>query len=142
MTQHYIGAKQVTAWPAAADQHGSETGYAVKYADGYQSWSPREAFESAYLPMGEGNDGSRITREMVDDFILPVRDEDVTRMGNHTVVLVRLRNGFTFICESACVDPANYDEAKGRELAMEKAVKEVWAYLGFMLASARNGVGR
>lgn len=75
MTQDYIGTKRVTAWPqnAPADQHGSETleGYAVKYADGYVSWSPKDVFEAAYQPvttMSFGhalqalNEGERVAR--------------------------------------------------------------------------------
>lgn len=27
-------------------------GYAVKYGDGYISWSPKDVFEAAYLPIG------------------------------------------------------------------------------------------
>jgi hypothetical protein len=49
MTQHYIGTKQITAWEQEKD--GAQ-GYAVKYADGYTSWSPKDVFEAAYLPMG------------------------------------------------------------------------------------------
>jgi len=67
MTQHYIGTKQITAWPQTHED--GRPGYAVKYPDGYTSWSPKATFEAAYLPMGEDNDGSLVTREMVDDFI-------------------------------------------------------------------------
>lgn len=49
MTHEYIGTKQVTAWPQ--DKDGKE-GYAVKYADGYTSWSPKEVFEAAYIDIG------------------------------------------------------------------------------------------
>lgn len=49
MTQHYVGTKIIEAWPA--QKHGAD-GYSVKYADGYISWSPKETFEAAYLPMG------------------------------------------------------------------------------------------
>lgn len=45
MTHRYIGTKEVTAWPQERD---GKPGYAVKYADGYISWSPQEAFEDAY----------------------------------------------------------------------------------------------
>jgi hypothetical protein len=75
MTQDYYGTKLVTAWPQrpSADQHGSETleGYAVKYSDGYVSWSPKDVFESAYQPvtaMSFGHalqameDGQRVAR--------------------------------------------------------------------------------
>ena len=49
MTQHYIGTKIVEAW---AQEKDGLPGYAVKYADGYVSWSPADAFEEAYLPIG------------------------------------------------------------------------------------------
>ncbi len=49
MTQSYIGTKQVLAWEQEKD---GQPGYAVKYPDGYISWSPKDVFEEAYLPMG------------------------------------------------------------------------------------------
>ncbi len=133
MTQYYIGSKQVLAWPEERD---GIDGYAVQYPDRYISWSPKATFESAYLP--QGHDQTRITPEMVDDFIVGV--DVVRRMANHTVICVRLRNGFTLIEESACVDPANYNEDIGTQYAMEKAKERVWHLLGFLLASARNGL--
>lgn len=52
MTHKYIGTKIVTAWPANGKQTPDDPwgppGYGVKYADGYTSWSPKEAFEAAY----------------------------------------------------------------------------------------------
>lgn len=49
MTQTYVGTKIVLAWVQEKD--GIE-GYAVKYADGYVSWSPKETFEAANLALG------------------------------------------------------------------------------------------
>ncbi|WP_369952294.1 Gp49 family protein [Ralstonia syzygii] len=134
MTQHYIGTKQITAWP---EEKGGQLGYAVKYQDGYTSWCPKATFEAAYLAQGQND--TRIQEQMVDDFIV---SHDSLRMGNHTVVLVRLRNGFSLIEESACVDPTNYDHRIGERLALQKAKKQVWNLLGFLLATARNGVQR
>lgn len=45
----YIGTKIIDAEIAANPKDGVE-GYRVVYADGYTSWSPREAFEEAYRP--------------------------------------------------------------------------------------------
>lgn len=142
MTQNYIGSKQIVAWPEIRtvenkDGVTRQAGYAVKYPDGYISWSPKEIFEAAYL--AQGHDASRINAQMVDDFIA---GHESTRLGNHTVVLVKLRNGFTLIEESACVDPANYDHAIGEKYALEKAKSKVWHLLGFLLATARNGIGQ
>lgn len=49
MTHEYIGTKQVTAWPQEKE---GQSGYAVKYADGYISWSPKGVFEAAYIDIG------------------------------------------------------------------------------------------
>lgn len=49
MTQEYIGTKQVTGWPSPKD---GVDGYAVKYEDGYTSWSPKDVFEKAYIGIG------------------------------------------------------------------------------------------
>lgn len=50
MGQEYIGTKQVTAWPEMRDKL---EGFGVQYSDGYTSWSPKKAFEEAYLPIGQ-----------------------------------------------------------------------------------------
>lgn len=49
MTQHYVGTKIIEAWPQERD---GVSGYAVKYSDGYTSWSPADTFESTYIPLG------------------------------------------------------------------------------------------
>jgi hypothetical protein len=49
MTRHYVGIKIVEAWEESRD---GEPGYAVKYSDGYTSWSPKATFEEANLPLG------------------------------------------------------------------------------------------
>lgn len=49
MTCDYVGTKQVTAWEEEKD---GAAGYAVKYADGYISWSPKDIFEDAYINIG------------------------------------------------------------------------------------------
>ena len=133
MTQHYIGSKQIVAWEQL--NKAGDPGYAVKYPDGYMSWSPKDVFEAAYL--AQGHDDTRINAQMVDDFIAK---HESTRMGNHTVLLVTLRNGFTLIEESACVDAANYDQAIGEQYALQKARSRVWNLLGFLLSTARNGI--
>jgi hypothetical protein len=53
MTQHYVGTKIVLAWPQEKD---GRAGYAVKYADGYISWSPADTFEAAYIAIGHIGD--------------------------------------------------------------------------------------
>ncbi len=57
MTRDYYGTKRVTAWPQQGKDPVTGTyemgpdGYAVKYEDGYVSWSPKDVFEKAYQPL-------------------------------------------------------------------------------------------
>lgn len=44
--QTYIGTKIITA--KQHDNAMGQPGYAVRYADGYSSWSPKEPFEESY----------------------------------------------------------------------------------------------
>lgn len=46
--QQYIGTKIIQA---SSQDRDEEPGYAVRYPDGYDSWSPRDVFEAAYQPM-------------------------------------------------------------------------------------------
>ncbi|CAB4161043.1 Phage protein (N4 Gp49/phage Sf6 gene 66) family [uncultured Caudovirales phage] len=153
MTQYYIGSKQVLAWEQDRD---GEPGYAVKYSDDYTSWSPKAVFEKAYL--AQGHDPSRITPQLIEDFIVNehyIVVGEAVASGATTAVLrgpvsgsldllticvLTLRNGFTVTGESACVTPANFDAEIGRQIARRNAVEKVWPLLGFLLATARNGV--
>lgn len=139
MSQFYIGVKQVFAYPQERD---GRPGYAVVYdyqtPKQFGSWSPKDVFEAAYLPMGEANDGSRVTQEMVDEF---TRIDDVRTVdGKMTVATVRLLNGTLYVESSACVDPKNYDEKIGSEILLQRAKANVWHLLGFALQWARNGL--
>jgi len=131
--KHYVGVKAVQA--ERDDRSHDEPGYKVVYPDGYVSWSPKDVFEAAYLPLGD--DPTRVDEATVRQFI---GGGGRTQMGNHTVICAELRNGFTVVEDSACVDPENYDEALGTRLALEKVKYQTWAYLGFVLAWARNGL--
>lgn len=53
MTHDYYGTKRITAWPQGKANDNGEVlaGYAVKYPDGYTSWSPKHVFEAAYQPL-------------------------------------------------------------------------------------------
>lgn len=138
MSQHYIGIKQVFAWP---EPRGDRPGYHVVYdlgtKDEYHSWSPADKFEAAYLPM-RGSDGTRVTQAMVDGFVRAA--DAVTVGGKMTVVNVELASGTLYAESSACVDPANYDEAVGKDICLKRAKDRVWHLLGFALQWARAGL--
>lgn len=147
--RRFIGAKLVEAEPCAAwkDMGGHKTGdpgYKVRYSDGYESWSPKETFEKAYLPLyineNLRTDAPSVSQEMVDDFILETWTKT---MGDKcTVVRAMLRNGFEIVESSACVSAENYDENLGREICLKKIKDKVWMLLGFLLQTAVNGIRR
>lgn len=54
MGRAFYGTKRIEAWEETRD---GKPGYGVRYADGYTSWSPTEAFENAYQPTDAMNFG-------------------------------------------------------------------------------------
>jgi hypothetical protein len=141
MSQYYIGVKIVFAWPE--NREGKE-GYAVQYPDGYLSWSPRDVFESAYLPMGEGNKNT-VTAEMVDEFTGKKYDNysiESLPDGKTTFVGNKMISGFMEYATSSCVDPAKYDQSLGFELAIKKIKNAAWKYLGFVVQWGMYGIKR
>lgn len=145
--RQYIGTKMVEAEPCAAwkytDNHKvGDPGYRVRYADGYESWSPKDVFERVYLPLTVNpelkTDAPSVSQEMVDGFI---REVETTTLGDKTtVVRAVLRNGFEIVESSACVSAENYDEAMGREICLGKIKDKVWMLLGFLLQTAVHGI--
>lgn len=121
----------LTSEEIAEVQHG----YKVRYEDGYESFSPKDVFEKAYMRVEDNN---TITAPDVEAFIKEVY---VTTIGEKTtLVKTTLVNGF-IICEtSSCVDPANYDEEVGAQICMEKIIGKIWELLGFLLQTAIVGV--
>lgn len=153
----YIGTKIIQAEPAlridgkvySPDEilpkdTDVEVGYRVRYPDGYESWSPRDVFEAAYMPVLNNpqlkTDAPSVSQQMVDDFIL---ETWTTTLGDKTtVVRAMLRNGFEIVESSACVSAENYDETMGRAICMDKIKDKVWFLLGFLLQTAVHGVKR
>lgn len=136
--KNYIGIKLVQAEQAEKD---GKAGYKVVYADGYESWSPADVFEKAYMELG-GNpelpSKVSISQENVDDFI---SDVYVSTIGEKTT-LVRavLVNGFEIVEASSCVDAANYSIEIGEQVCMERIKNKIWELLGFLLQTAVGGV--
>lgn len=131
MTDHYIGTKRVTAWEQEKD---GIPGYAVQYADGYLSWSPKQVFEDAYRV-----EVDRVTREGMEARLASC---EYLRIGaTVTLCHLTLDNGYSVRGESACVNPANFDQALGEKYAYENAFSKLWPLFGFALAEERFRVG-
>lgn len=144
-----IGIKMVELQPMTAKEANDkgykignhsfeEEGYEVTYPDGYKSWTPKDVADAAYYPLSKNNDGTKILKEDVENFITNV---DVTTIGEKTTVVnVHTRSGFNMVHHSSCVDPKNYSEELGKQYAMEEVVDDLWAYLGFVLQWAKYGI--
>ena len=50
-----------------------------------------------------------------------------------TVVILKLRNGFSVTGESACVSAAKFDADLGRKIARDNARDKIWALQGYLL---------
>ena len=134
MTAMYVGVKMIEAWPEEKD---GKAGYAVKYSDGYISWSPADVFERSYFRLDDPG-GSRLTASDVTRFF--DRVESLTMGKKTTVAKATLINGFEMVDGSSCVDPRNYNEELGTKICLGRMRDEVWELLGFVLQWARSGI--
>lgn len=136
MTQFYVGVKIVEAWKQERD---GLPGYAVKYPDGYVSWSTKDAFEQAYLPMGL--DPSKVTEKMVNDFICDINAHGLED-GKTVFLSADLLTGFVQYETSSCVDPINFDHEIGKEVCLKRIKDTIWECLGFGVQWGRFGLKR
>ena len=145
----FIGVKMIEAVPMTAREANDkgyrignhsfkEDGYEVTYPDGYKSWTPKDVADAAYYPLSENNDGTKILKEDVENFIT---DVEVMTVGEKTTVVnAHTLTGFDTVRHSSCVDPKNYSEELGKQYAMEEVVNDLWAHLGFVLQWAKYGL--
>ena len=50
-----------------------------------------------------------------------------------TICVLKLQNGYSVVGTSAPADPANFDQAAGREFARADALRKVWPLEGYLL---------
>lgn len=130
--------------------------WVVEDESGRQRIVPAGEFEDTYLDLGgEETRAKELAMEAhPEDFVyvgeLPDRVTKadiegeiadicyVRPTGTLTVCVLTLNNGFTVTGESACVDPANFDEVLGQSLAYQNAFEKCWSLFGFVLAELRH----
>ena len=81
-----------------------------------------------------GGEMNKVTQEQINN-ILDNSDYKIFHrvFDKQCVVVALLPNGFTLVGESACVDPNNYDETIGYDLAMKDIEKQLWMLEGYLL---------
>lgn len=73
----------------------------------------------------------KVTKEMINDLIKEVKHTRINETMTHCQIIMKC--GFAFSGESACIDPANYDQAIGEKIAYENAYDKIWSHMGFYL---------
>lgn len=132
--QTYIGVKKVEAFPEERD---GKPGYHVIYEDGYESWSPKDVFERAYMQIGARN---KLTQGDIDKFFENGKSSVMSIDKHITVMHYKTPTNFFWTESSGCVDPKNYDLALGECSCTSKIKDKIWNYLGFVLSWAQNGL--
>jgi len=132
--KNFLGVTIVQAEPASKD---GVSGYKVVYGDGYESWSPKDVFEAAYLEL---DDATKVTPGVVDEFLGDVtgsRIDEKTTLAKATAL-----SGFVEYATSSCVDPENYNHELGMAVATKRIKDTLWQCLGFVLQWGKDGLKR
>lgn len=87
----------------------------------------KDVADAAYYPLSENNDGTKILKEDVENFITNV--EVMTVGEKTTIVNAHTLTGFDTVRHSSCVDPKNYSKELGKQYAMEEVVNSLWDIL-------------
>ena len=135
MSQYYVGVKIVFAYELEKE---GKPGYAVSYPDGYKSWSPKDVFEAAYLPMGSYD--NKCTPEMVDLFTGKEYTATDLPDGKSTLTTCKTASGFMEYAVSSCVDPTLYDAIIGSEIGLKRIKDVMWKCLGFVVQWGKYGI--
>ena len=76
-------------------------------------------------------DGKKVTKDFLESEIAETK---YTRIGGTlTHCTIYTHDGFAFTGESACVDPAQFDEEIGKQIAYKVAFDKMYPHYGFLL---------
>ena len=122
--KQYIGTKIIEAapairkggkvyeedWPIPRSMEPEEAGYRVRYPDGYESWSPKSAFEDAYRPTDGMNFGLAIEAAK--------KGRKIARKGwNGKGQYVELASGIAYVGPDGKIVNAEHEAIGNRALA-------------------------
>lgn len=82
----------------------------------------------------------RITPEQISTLMNEAEYQVAHRMfDKQCIVVAKLRNGFTIVGESACIDPNDYNEEIGFNLAKARIEQRLWELEGYALQKSLAG---
>jgi hypothetical protein len=76
-------------------------------------------------------------RVTLDSLLMRIEKEEYLHpsvIEHMTVCILLIDNGFAFVGKAAPADPGNFNEELGRKFAKEDAIKQMWAFEGYLLA--------
>lgn len=78
-----------------------------------------------------------ITQDQVDKIMKDAEYEVFHRVfDKQCIVVAKIYNGFTIVGESACVDPNNYDDDIGYDIALTRIEEKLWELEGYLLQNS------
>ena len=80
----------------------------------------------------------RVTKEYMESKIVKTTFTKLPFTTTVTMCNIDLNNGFSVRGESACVNPANYNQEIGEKIAYDNAFSKLWAFYGFLLAELKE----
>ncbi len=88
----------------------------------------------------EALEASPAERVTVESMQARISYTSFMRLPNSTVTIcnITLDNGFSVRGESACVNPANYNQSVGEKIAYDDAFNKPWPLFGFLLAEKNH----
>ena len=90
-------------------------------------------------PREDSNKHAIAQNKLTPDMIEAKIDQcEYHRSGELTVCILTLENGFRVIGHSAPIDPSNFNEPMGKEVARKKAVDQIWMLEGYLAKEAMH----
>lgn len=79
------------------------------------------------------NEETKVSEKHIDEIIENSELRVFHRIfGKQCVAIILLPNGFTIVGQSACIDPDNYEEEIGLEIAMDDIKHQLWNLEGYL----------
>lgn len=77
------------------------------------------------------------------DILAAVVRADYWRLGESTTTVCQLtlKNGYTVVGTSACIDPLEFNKPVGEKVAWDNALEKVWELEGYLLQQKRHEAG-